>query len=62
MKTYYLDEDQLSKLRAISDKLHSGSDKERDMGHKLMLVLREVEGGQEFDPAKPLTDGAATQV
>jgi hypothetical protein len=40
---YYLDGDQLRVLNAISDALHSGSDAMRDLGHKLWLVLNQVE-------------------
>ena len=42
MKVFLIDEDQITKLRAIEQRLHSGSDAMRDEGHKLWLVLKEV--------------------
>ena len=43
MKAYLLDEDQLAKLRALSEQLHNGTGRERDYGHRLWLVLGEIE-------------------
>lgn len=39
---FALEPHQLKKLFDLSDQLHSGSDKERDYGHRLWLVLMEV--------------------
>jgi hypothetical protein len=39
---YLIDEDQLVKLRQIADRLQSGSDKERDEGHRLWLLIKEI--------------------
>jgi hypothetical protein len=42
-KLYYIEQGQLDKLRTLSDQLHGGSDRERDYGHRLWLVLGEVQ-------------------
>ena len=42
MLFYAVDEDQLSRMKEISDALHSGNDAMRDLGHKLWLVLNQV--------------------
>jgi PHD/YefM family antitoxin component YafN of YafNO toxin-antitoxin module len=39
---YLIDADQFARLRAISSRLHAGTDRERDEGHKLWLVLNAV--------------------
>lgn len=39
-----VDEDQLASLRGIEQRLHAGSDKMRDEGHKLWLTLNQIEG------------------
>jgi hypothetical protein len=39
---FALEPHQLKKLFDLSDQLHSGTDKERDYGHRLWLVLIEV--------------------
>lgn len=39
-----MDEDQRLTLRGIERRLHAGSDKMRDEGHKLWLVLNQIEG------------------
>jgi hypothetical protein len=39
---FYLDEDQLAKLRLLADQLQGGSDRERDYGHRLWLVVVEI--------------------
>jgi hypothetical protein len=39
---YVLWSEQLEKLQAISDRLHGGSDKMRDEGHKLWLVINQI--------------------
>lgn len=41
---YLLDEYQLSRLREVQAKLHSGNDAMRDLGHILWYVLNQVEG------------------
>ena len=38
-KGYFIEKEEFEKLRAISDRLHAGSDAMRDEGHKLMLAL-----------------------
>jgi hypothetical protein len=40
---YAIDVDDFNKLRKLSDTLHSGNDKERDLGHKIWLILNVVE-------------------
>ena len=39
-----MDEDQRLTLRGIERRLHAGSDKMRDEGHKLWLILNQIEG------------------
>lgn len=46
MNIYYVDEDQLRQLSELSDSLQSGSDAMRDAGHRLWLVLRQIEGNK----------------
>lgn len=41
-KYYLVDEDQLRKLRALYTALHGGTDRERDYGHRLWLVVEEI--------------------
>ena len=36
---YFIEKEDFAKLRAISDRLHAGSDAMRDEGAKLLLVL-----------------------
>lgn len=43
VRAFLVDEDQLARLRQLSDLLHAGSDKERDIGHKLLLVVSDIE-------------------
>lgn len=51
---YYLDGDQLQKLRDMVNRLHSGSDAMRDEGHKLWLLVNYVSDFQEVvDPDQP---------
>jgi hypothetical protein len=38
-KGYFIEKEEFEKLRAISDRLHAGSDAMRDEGCKLLLVL-----------------------
>ena len=45
----YITKEQLRRLREISDYLHAGSDGERDIGHRIWLILSEVEGYQSVD-------------
>jgi len=40
---YAIDIDDFKKLRSLSDTLHSGNDKERDLGHKIWLILNVAE-------------------
>ena len=40
--TRYIDAEQIAKLRAIADRLQGGSDKMRDEGHKLWLIVGEI--------------------
>ena len=40
---YAIEKEQLEAIRAIADKLHAGSDKERDLGHKLWSIISQVE-------------------
>lgn len=39
---YMVERDQLRAMFDIANTLHSGTDQERDLGHKLWLVLTEV--------------------
>lgn len=41
---YTLTSEEMRKLRAICAQLHGGSDKYRDIGHRMWLVLGEIEG------------------
>jgi hypothetical protein len=45
---YLLDEDDMRKLRIIQHQLHGGTDRERDYGHRLWLLL---------DRAIPIREG-----
>jgi hypothetical protein len=36
---YLIDYDEMGKLRDIQEQLHSGTDRERDFGHRLWLIL-----------------------
>lgn len=38
-----IDADQFAKLKRITSQLHGGTDQERDYGHRLWLVLTDVE-------------------
>lgn len=38
-KVMLLEEDAVEKLRKLQQDLHAGSDRERDFGHRLWLVL-----------------------
>ena len=40
---YVLEDEDFDRLRAIQARLHGGSDKMRDEGHKLWLILNKVE-------------------
>ena len=40
---YFMEEEDLQKLRNIERRLHAGSDAMRDEGHKLWLVLNRLE-------------------
>ena len=42
MKAYLVDEDTMTKLCKLYASLHSGTDRERDYGHKLWLIHREI--------------------
>ena len=42
MKAYLVDEDTVTKLKKLHEALHGGTDRERDYGHKLWLVHREI--------------------
>lgn len=42
--TAVADQEQMDAMRAIQHRLHAGSDKMRDEGHKLWLVLNQIEG------------------
>lgn len=39
---YYLEGDQLETLKRLADQLQGGSDNERDIGHRLWLVVTAV--------------------
>lgn len=41
-KYFVFDEEQMAKLRAIQARLHAGTDKERDEGHRLWLLLNQA--------------------
>ena len=38
-----LDENQFAKLKRLASELHGGSDRERDYGHRLWLIVLELE-------------------
>ncbi len=40
---YFIEPEELAKLRAVSSTLHAGSDRERDAGHKVWLVVNAIE-------------------
>ena len=40
---YMVDPDDIAKLRRLSEQLHSGSDRERDYGHRLWLIVETIE-------------------
>jgi len=42
MKAYLVDEDTVTKLKKLHEALHEGTDSERDYGHKLWLIHREI--------------------
>lgn len=42
MDVYLVDEDQLRAMRVIAEKLMSGSDAERDQGHRLWLLVNQI--------------------
>ena len=42
MKAYLVDEDTMTKLCKLYASLHSGTDRERDHGHKLWLICSEI--------------------
>jgi hypothetical protein len=41
-QAYVLLDEQMEKLRAIASRLHNGSDKMRDEGHKLWLIINQL--------------------
>ena len=43
---YVMEVEQIVRLLAISDALHAGSDRERDLGHKLWLIVSEIQSNQ----------------
>ena len=43
MRVYLVDEYQLRKLRELMLQLQGGSDRERDYGHRLWLLLNDIE-------------------
>lgn len=43
MKGYFIEEEQLEKLRQLQNHLHGGSDPMRDAGHKLWLLLNTIQ-------------------
>lgn len=40
---FLIDEDDMRKLREIQSQLHNGTDRERDYGHRLWLILNRAE-------------------
>lgn len=53
--TYLLYAEQLAKLKAIADRLYGKSDRERDEGHRLWLILHDIEDQPLVDQdGKPL--------
>ncbi len=42
-ESYYLDAEDLAKLRLLSSELQGGNDRERDYGHRLWLIVNRVE-------------------
>jgi hypothetical protein len=49
---YLLDQTALDKLDAMQQRLHGGTDRERDEGHRLWLIVCEIK------EAGPMTGGA----
>ena len=41
---YAIDADDFKRLRKIERELHAGTDRERDFGHRLWLILNDIEG------------------
>ena len=44
IKGYFLSEKDFQKLRNIEQRLHAGSDAMRDEGHRVWLILNNMEG------------------
>lgn len=43
MTNRIIDVEQFNKLAHLMDQLHAGSDRERDFGHRLWLILKDLE-------------------
>jgi hypothetical protein len=40
---HMVDPDDVAKLRRLSEQLHGGTDRERDYGHRLWLIINKIE-------------------
>jgi hypothetical protein len=40
---HMVDPEDVAKLRRLSSQLHGGTDRERDYGHRLLLIVRTIE-------------------
>ena len=40
---HMVDPDDVAKLRKLATELHAGSDRERDYGHRLWLIVKDIE-------------------
>jgi hypothetical protein len=40
---HMVDPDDVAKLRRLSSQLHGGTDRERDYGHRLLLIVETIE-------------------
>jgi hypothetical protein len=47
---YLLEGEELARLRAIADRLQGGSDRERDEGHRLWLIVNAIRDRGAFAP------------
>lgn len=53
MKIYIMDDDTYGRLSAITAALHSGTDRERDYGHKIWLILDSMVSEEVADSPVP---------
>lgn len=41
-EAFYVEAEDLKQLQILSDQLHNGSDRERDYGHRLWLIVSRI--------------------